>query len=76
MIEKARAEGLKITADMYTYPAGATGLDAAMPPWVLDGGYAGRIQAAQGSGDAQEDRARDHHAVEGLGEPLPRGWFP
>jgi len=39
MIEKARAEGLKITADMYNYPAGATGLDAAMPPWVLDGGY-------------------------------------
>jgi N-acyl-D-amino-acid deacylase len=39
MIEKARKEGLKITADMYTYPAGATGLDASMPPWVLDGGY-------------------------------------
>ena len=39
MIEKARASGLKITADMYTYTAGATGLDAAMPPWVLDGGY-------------------------------------
>jgi N-acyl-D-amino-acid deacylase len=39
MVEKARKEGLKITADMYTYPAGATGLDAAMPPWVLDGGY-------------------------------------
>jgi N-acyl-D-amino-acid deacylase len=39
MVEKARAAGLKITADMYTYPAGATGLDAAMPPWVLDGGY-------------------------------------
>ena len=39
MVEKARAEGLKITADMYNYPAGATGLDAAMPPWVLDGGY-------------------------------------
>jgi N-acyl-D-amino-acid deacylase len=38
MIEKARAEGLKITADMYTYEAGATGLDASMPPWVLDGG--------------------------------------
>jgi N-acyl-D-amino-acid deacylase len=38
-VEKARAQGLKITADMYTYPAGATGLDAAMPPWVLDGGY-------------------------------------
>jgi N-acyl-D-amino-acid deacylase len=39
MVEKARGEGLKITADMYNYPAGATGLDAAMPPWVLDGGY-------------------------------------
>ena len=38
-VEAARAAGLKITADMYTYPAGATGLDAAMPPWVLDGGY-------------------------------------
>ena len=39
MVEQARQEGLKITADMYTYTAGATGLDAAMPPWVLDGGY-------------------------------------
>jgi N-acyl-D-amino-acid deacylase len=39
MIEKARRDGLRITADMYTYPAGATGLDASMPPWVLDGGY-------------------------------------
>jgi N-acyl-D-amino-acid deacylase len=38
-IEKARAEGLKITADMYTYTAGATGLDAAMPPWVQAGGF-------------------------------------
>ncbi|MGA3213190.1 MAG: D-aminoacylase [Terriglobales bacterium] len=37
-IEDARAEGLKITADMYTYTAGATGLDAAMPPWVQEGG--------------------------------------
>ena len=37
-IEAARAEGLHITADMYTYPAGATGLDAAMPPWVQEGG--------------------------------------
>jgi N-acyl-D-amino-acid deacylase len=37
-IEAARAEGLKITADMYTYPAGATGLDGAMPPWVQAGG--------------------------------------
>jgi N-acyl-D-amino-acid deacylase len=33
-VEKARAEGLRITADVYTYPAGATGLNATMPPWV------------------------------------------
>jgi N-acyl-D-amino-acid deacylase len=38
-IEAARAEGLSITADMYTYLAGATGLDAAMPPWAQEGGY-------------------------------------
>jgi N-acyl-D-amino-acid deacylase len=38
-VEAARKEGLHITADMYTYPAGATGLDAAMPPWVQEGGY-------------------------------------
>ena len=38
-VEAARAEGLQITADMYTYPAGATGLDAAMPPWVQEGGF-------------------------------------
>ena len=38
-IEKARAEGLSITANMYTYTAGATGLDAAMPPWVQAGGH-------------------------------------
>lgn len=38
-VEAARAAGLRITADMYTYTAGATGLDAAMPPWVQEGGY-------------------------------------
>jgi N-acyl-D-amino-acid deacylase len=38
-VESARAESLRITADMYTYTAGATGLDAAMPPWVQEGGF-------------------------------------
>ena len=47
-VETARAEGLQITADMYTYTAGATGLDAAMPPWVQEGGY-----------DAWANRLRD-----------------
>jgi N-acyl-D-amino-acid deacylase len=38
LIEAARREGLGITTDMYTYTAGATGLNAAMPPWVQEGG--------------------------------------
>ena len=38
MIEKANKEGLRITTDMYTYTAGATGLDASMPPWLQEGG--------------------------------------
>jgi N-acyl-D-amino-acid deacylase len=38
MIEEARRQGLKITADMYTYTAAATGLNSCMPPWVYDGG--------------------------------------
>jgi N-acyl-D-amino-acid deacylase len=37
-VQSARAAGLRITANMYTYTAGATGLDAAMPSWVQDGG--------------------------------------
>lgn len=38
-IEAARAKGLRITANMYNYTAGSTGLDAAMPTWVQEGGY-------------------------------------
>ncbi len=38
MIDQANKAGVKITADMYTYQAGATGLDAAMPPWLQEGG--------------------------------------
>ena len=37
-VNQARASGLRITADMYTYPASATGLDAAFPLWMQDGG--------------------------------------
>ena len=37
-IEAARASGIRITANMYNYTAGATGLDAAMPLWVQSGG--------------------------------------
>ena len=38
-IDAARKKGLDISTDMYTYIAGATGLDAHMPPWVQEGGY-------------------------------------
>ena len=38
-VEAARKEGLKITANMYTYPAAGTGLDACLPPWTAEGGY-------------------------------------
>lgn len=38
-VEAARADGLQITADMYNYTAGSTGLDAAMPPDIQEGGY-------------------------------------
>lgn len=46
-IEAARARGLRITADMYTYPASSTGFDAAMPLWVQAGGieaWVGRMK--------------------------------
>ncbi len=38
-VEAAQAEGLQITADMYTYPASSTGLNASMPLWVQEGGH-------------------------------------
>ncbi len=46
-IEAARKRGLKISANMYVYPAAWTGLDAAMPPWVQEGGlteWIGRLK--------------------------------
>lgn len=46
-IDAAHKEGLKITADMYTYTAGATGLDASMPPWVQEDGIKEWIKRLQ-----------------------------
>lgn len=39
LVEKARNEGLDVTADMYTYLAGATGMTSAFPPTLQDGGF-------------------------------------
>jgi len=44
MVERARAEGLQITADVYTYPASSTGLNAAVPPWVQEGGFEASLE--------------------------------
>jgi N-acyl-D-amino-acid deacylase len=46
-IEAARAEGNQITADMYTYPASSTGLSAALPPWVHEGGHRAMVERLQ-----------------------------
>ncbi len=46
-VEEARRQGLKITADMYTYPAGGTGLDACVPPWAHEGGPDALIKRLQ-----------------------------
>ncbi len=65
MVEAARAEGLEITADVYTYAASATGLNASMPPWVQEGGFekslerladpATRKRIAKEMGEASDD---------------------
>jgi N-acyl-D-amino-acid deacylase len=44
MIEDARGQGLQITADVYTYPAGSTGLNVTVPPWVQDGGFEASLE--------------------------------
>ena len=38
-IERAQKKGLNVRANMYTYTAAGTGLDACLPPWTEDGGY-------------------------------------
>jgi len=58
-IEAARTQGLEITADMYNYTAGSTGLDAAMPPWVQEGGYDAWAERLQDP----EIRERMHHEI-------------
>lgn len=40
MIDQARDEGVAVSANMYAYTAGATGLTVALPPWVQAGGRA------------------------------------
>ena len=66
MIEEARAQGVKITADMYTYTAGATGLSNAIPPWFHDGGPRKLLERLEDP----EVRRRVREAIETVNE----GW--
>lgn len=62
LVEDARAEGLEITADVYTYPAGATGLNVTIPPWVQEGGF-------EASLDRMSDPATRARIVEEMNTP-------
>jgi len=63
-VNAARAEGLRITADMYTYHASSTGLDATMPGWVQEGGHQAWVQRLR----QPEIRARLKQEMSGAGD--------
>ena len=67
MIEQARASGVRISANMYTYTAGATGLDAAMPSWVQDGGLEAWIEHLK-------DPATRAKVIAEMRNPHPASW--
>ncbi len=71
-IEGARKEGLEITADMYNYTAGSTGLDAAMPPWVQEGGYKAWAERLQDPKIRERVRREMTAPGPALGEPDAR----
>jgi N-acyl-D-amino-acid deacylase len=67
MIEKARASGIRITADMYTYTAGATALDASLPPWVHADGPEAMVKRLK-------DPAVRARVIAAIKEPHPKDW--
>ncbi len=67
MIDQARASGTRISANMYTYTAGATGLDAAMPSWVQDGGLEAWIERLK-------DPATRAKVIAEMRNPHPATW--
>ncbi|MBB6504577.1 N-acyl-D-amino-acid deacylase [Sphingomonas endophytica] len=66
-IEAARARGVRVSANMYTYTAGATGLDAAMPPWVQAGGLEAWIARLK-------DPATRAKVAAAMRDPHPKDW--
>jgi N-acyl-D-amino-acid deacylase len=67
MVDAARASGVRITADMYTYTAGGTSLDASMPPWVHDGGQEAMIARLK-------DPATRAKVIAAMSEQHPKDW--
>src|ERR1700722_309059 len=66
-VDAARASGVRITADMYTYTAGGTALDASMPPWVHDGGQEAMVARLK-------DPAVRAKVIAAMREPHPKDW--
>lgn len=69
-VETARASGVPISANIYTYTAGSTGLDAHMPPWVQEGGYeawAERLQIPEIRAQVLEEMSTPTNDWENLG---------
>ena len=67
MITAARAAGIRITADMYTYTAGGTALAASLPPWAHAGGPEALVKRL-------EDPAERAKIIAAMKEPHPRDW--
>jgi N-acyl-D-amino-acid deacylase len=63
-VEKAREEGLSITADMYTYIAGGTGLTASLPPHLQDGGF-GKLRERLQDPDIRKQTVKDMNSKTG-----------
>ncbi|HEV2284850.1 MAG TPA: D-aminoacylase [Steroidobacteraceae bacterium] len=67
MITAARAAGIRITADMYTYTAGGTSLDASLPPWAHAGGPEALVKRLR-------DPAERARVIAAMQEPHPKDW--
>ena len=72
-IEAAQKEGLNIPANMYTYIAGGTGLDACLPPWTEDGGYPALLKRLRDPETREKNRCRRENGQRRVGKPLSRG---
>jgi len=67
MITAARAAGIRITADMYTYTAGGTSLAASLPPWAHAGGPEALVKRLK-------DPAERAKIIAAMKEPHPKDW--